>query len=348
MKKTLQDVACYLKEIMVPEAREAYAIHPAYTSMSDEQSIWGGVLALRSFLLRLYDVLSLKGKAYDNCKKAAHEYENRTTLSVYYPFLHHVSTILINIGYYGLPAENPLSLICGNEVFPEKLSAGKTIECLQFLADCGIRFEGMDIYETKQHSSAVNAIKVTYPDNPAMLTGLKVMAIAQTDHRTLLNQDVLLRCDWRILKKDETDVFSIVQDTIRPLPSNMQGFVTDLHQRCVSKGMSCAAEVKGFHTYIKYGYKSKDVWGINASLNNGYHINVKPAKAHEYADAVTSFHPALQALIAKGYGCGRKRDIGHCDGGCRGITLPLDDSVLNMRGDIESWFDHELLHLKKK
>lgn len=42
MRKTLQDVASYLKEIMVPEAHEAYAINPAYTNVSGEESIRKG------------------------------------------------------------------------------------------------------------------------------------------------------------------------------------------------------------------------------------------------------------------------------------------------------------------
>ena len=101
MRKTLQDVAIYLKEIMVPETNEAYAINPVYANASDEESIRVGIQAFRAFLSRLYDVLSINGNVYDNSKKIAHEYENRTTLSVYYPFLHNVSTILKNIGYHG-------------------------------------------------------------------------------------------------------------------------------------------------------------------------------------------------------------------------------------------------------
>lgn len=96
MRKTLQDVACYLKEIMVPETHEVYAINSAYANASDEENIRKGVTAFRAFLVRLYDVLYAKGDVYDNSKKVAHEYENRTTLSVYYPFLHNVSTILMN------------------------------------------------------------------------------------------------------------------------------------------------------------------------------------------------------------------------------------------------------------
>ena len=108
-------------------------------------------------------------------------------------------------------------------------------------------------------------------------------------------------------------------------------------------------EIKGFHIYIKYCYKRKDLWGINASLNNGYHINVKPTKTDEYTDTIKTFSPILQELIVKGYGCGRKREIiGHCDGGCRGIPISLNDSVLSLRNDIVTWFDQEVSCLQKK
>lgn len=169
MRKTLQDVASYLKEIMVPETHEAYGINPVYTSVSFEESIRDGVMAFRAFLVRLYDVLYTKGDVYDNSKKVAHGYENRTTLSVYYPFLHNVSTILMNIGYHGITVDNGQTLICGNNMFNGKLSVTKNIECLRFLADCGICIDGIDINGKKQNLSDIKTIKITYPDNPTML-----------------------------------------------------------------------------------------------------------------------------------------------------------------------------------
>lgn len=348
MRKTLQDVAKYLKEIMVPPTREAYDINPIYTSIIPEEKIRKGVQAFRAFLARLYDVLYEKGAVYDNCKKVAREYENRTSLSVYYPFLHNVSTILMNIGYYGCPAENEKVLLCGNNVLKGKLSVAKNLECLRFLTDCGICIQGMDLNNKKQNLSDIKTLRITYPHDPIMLTGLKVMAIAEMDHGTLVNQDVFLRCDYRALKKDETDGLSILLDTIRPLSQGVQTFLLQLHQRYLNKGLTCAVEVKGFHIYIKYCYKRKDLWGINASLNNGYHINAKPTKTEEYKDIIKTFSPFLQELIAKGYGCGRKRGVGHCDGGCRGLNIPLNDSVLDMQDDIKTWFDKEVSCLQRK
>lgn len=349
MRKTLPDVANYLKEIMVPGTNEAYAINPLFKDVTMDKNLYEGVLAFRAFLVHLYDFLYLKGNDYDNSKKVAHEYENRTTLSVYYPFLHYVRTILMNIGYYGKSDDSSNSLICENNILVDKLSVTKNLECLRFLTDCGICIHGIDLNDKKQNISNIKTIKITYPKDPIMLTGLKVMAIAETDYGTLVNQDIFLRCDYRILKKERTNELTIVQDIIKPLTADVRDFILQLHQRYTDKGFTCIVEIKGFHIYIKYCYKRKDLWGINASLNNGYHINVKPTKTDEYTDTIKTFSPILQELIAKGYGCGRKREIiGHCDGGCRGIPISLDDSVLSLRNDIVTWFDKEVSCLQKK
>lgn len=348
MRKTLKDVARYLKEILVPETNETYAVNPIYADAFTEENIRKGVFAFRAFLVRFYDVLYAKGDAYDNCKKVAHEYENRLSLSVYYPFVHNVSTMLMKIGHYGVLTENKQSLVCENTIFSEKLSVTKNLECLRFLTDCGICIDGIDLNDKKQNLSVQKTITVTYPDNPIMLTGLKVMATAEIDHGTLVNQNVFLRCDYRALKKDESDMLSIVRDTIKPLSPEVKYFIFELHHYSLNKGLTCGVEVKGFHIYIKYCYKRKDLWGINSSLNNGYHINVKPTKTHEYPDTIKTFSPVLQELIAKGYGCGRKRGTGRCDGGCRGLHISLDDSVLDIKDDIKTWFDEELSCLQKK
>jgi len=348
MRKTLKDVAGYIKETMVPGTHEAYTIDPVYTSVFSENDIRKGVLAFRDFLSRLYDVLCEKGDTYDTCKKAAHSYENRISLSVYYPFLSNVSIMLMRMGYHGVLTDNVRSLVCGSNLFSSKLSVNKNLECLKFLTDCGISVEGIDLNDKKQDLSDIKSLKITYPVDPAMLTGMKVMAIAEAEHGTLVNQDVFLRCDYRVLKKDGTDVLLILKDTIRHLSPKVQEFILEMHQRYLNRGLTCTVEVKGFHIYIKYCYKRKDLWGINASLNNGYHINVKTTKTDEYTDTIKTLSPSIQELIAKGYGCGRKREIGRCDGGCRGMPIPLDDSVLNLKDDIITWFDKELLCLQKK
>lgn len=346
MRKTLTELADYLQTILVPETDEKYTIQSTYQSVSDEETLREGIRGYRTFLNHLFKELSLCGDMYDSHKKVAHEYENRTTLSGYYPFLHAINNLLIRIGYYGVFDKNNSYLICEHNIFNEKIPVSKTMECLRFLNDCGMEFEGINLDEKKLNLSDIETIKVSYSDNPVMLIGMKVMAIAEVDYRTLINQDVFLRCDYSVLKNDETDVIIIIRNTIRTLPVDIQNFVLQLHQRYLDKGMKCVVEIKGFHVYVKYMYKRKELWGINASLNNGFHINVKTQKMDQYTDVIETFPPFLREIINEGYGCGRKiESIGHCNGGCRGMTIPLDSTVLIMSNDIKNWFDAELEYL---
>ena len=153
MRKTLQDVAQYLKEIMVAETEDTYAVNPIYLDFVDEENIHQGVLAFRKFLIQIYDMLYIKGEIFDKSKKVAHEYENRTTLSVYYPFLHNVKTLLMNIGYDG--RLNEQTIICGASIFNKRRSTNKNLECLRLLEECGFSIDGIDTDNRRQDLSDI-------------------------------------------------------------------------------------------------------------------------------------------------------------------------------------------------
>jgi hypothetical protein len=356
--KTLGDMAKHLKNVITSDIPETYEVNPMFENISNEEDIREGVLAFRNFLYQLCDVLIAEGDSYDNHKKNAHEFDDRVTISVYFPFLHNVKCLLLNIGYYGVLTESAESLTACNNIFNTKIPVSKSIECLQFLTDCGILIDGIDLNEKKPDLSKTEKIKIWYPNNPSMLTGLKVMAIAEIEFDTMVNNfevnkfntisycrfsDILLRCDYRVLKNNETDVISILKDTMNPLPINVQDFILQLHQRYLDKGLKCNVEIKDLWIKIKYSYKSKEIWGINVSLNNGYQINIKAKNTHKYADTIDKFPLFIQEMIEKGYGCGIKRGISdHCNGGCQGFRFSLDDSIIDTRNTIETWLDTEL------
>ena len=358
MRKTLKDMAKHLKNVITPEIPETYEIDPMFENISNEENIREGVLAFRNFLYQLCDVLIVEGDSYDNHKKIAHAFDDRVTISVYYPFLHNVKCLLLNIGFHGVLAESDGSLTIGNNIFHTKIPNSKSLDCLRFLTDCGILIDGIDLDDNKLDLLKVERIKISYPDNPAMLTGLKVMAIAEIEFDRIASKskvnksntisycrfsDILLRCDYRVLKNNETDVVSILKDTMNPLSANVQDFILQQHLHYLDKGLKCNVEIKDLWIKIKYSYKSKEIWGINVSLNNGYQINIKAKNTHKYSDTIKKFPLFIQEMIEKGYGCGIKRGISdHCNGGCQGFRFLLDDSIIDIRNDIETWLDTEL------
>lgn len=353
MLKTLKDMAKHLKNVITPEIPETYAINPMFKNISNEEDIREGVLAFRNFLYRFCDALIAEGDSYDNHKKIAHEFDDRVTISVYYPFLHNVKCLLLNIGFHGVPTESARSLTVGNNIFNTKIPVSKTMECLRFLTDCGILIDGRNLNDKKPDLLKAERISISYPDNPAMLTGLKVMAIAEIEFGTNVNKfnaisycrfsDILLRCDYRVLKNNDTDVISILKDTMKPLSVKVQDFILQLHQRYLDKGLKCNVEIKDLWIKVKYSYKSKEIWGMNVSLNNGYQINIKAKNTHKYVDTIEKFPSFIQEMIEIGYGCGIKRGISdHCNGGCQGFRFSLDDSIIDIRNAVETWLDTEL------
>ena len=353
-------MAKHLKNVITQEIPEIYAINPMFENISSEEEIREGVLAFRNFLYQLCDVLLVEGDSYDNHKKNAHAFDDRVTISVYFPFLHNVKCLLLNIGFHGVLTKSAGSLTVSNNIFNTKIPVSKSIECLRFLTDCGLVIDGIDLNEKITDLSKVERINISYPDNPAMLTGLKVMAIAEIELDKIVNKlegnksstisycrfsDILLRCDYRVLKNNKTDnVISILKDTMNPLSANVQDFILQLHQRYLDKGLKCNVEIKDLWIKIKYSYKSKEIWGINVSLNNGYQINIKAKNTHKYADTIEKFPSFIREMIEKGYGCGIKRGISdHCNGGCQGFRFSLDDSIIDIRSAIETWLDTELL-----
>jgi len=359
MPKTLKDMAKHLKNVITSEIPETYAINPVFENISNEESIREGVLAFRNFLYQLCDALIVEGDLHDNHKKIAHAFDDRVTISVYFPFLHNVKCLLLNIGFHGVLTESAESLIVSNNIFNTKIPVSKSIECLRFLTNCGILIDGIDLNEKKPDLSKAEKIKISYPDNPAMLTGLKVMATAEIEldrntDKSKVNKsstisycrfsDILLRCDYRVLKNNRTDeVISILKDTMKPLSANVQDFVLQLHQRYLDKGLKCDVDIKDLWIKVEYSYKSKEIWGINVSLNNGYQINIKAKNTHKYADTIEKFPLFIQEMIEKGYGCGIKRGISdHCNGGCQGFRFSLDNSIIDIGNTIETWLDTEL------
>lgn len=360
MQNTICDMARYIKNIIPSNIPETYTIKAMFDHISGEENIRKGILAFRDLLYLVCDRLIADGSLYDKPAKNTENNDSHPSLPVSFPFLNNVKSILFNIGYHGKLIENNesillddlklLTIVIGADggQMKAKISVPKLIEALKFLTCCGVNFDGIDLEARTLDLSKVASIKISYPNNPVMLIGLKVMAIAQKDLYTKGNHDIFLRCDYRVLKDEDTELISILKDFVAPLPAKVQDFALKLHKRFLDAGLTCIVDVFYLGIRFIYSHKNKEIWTFSAAQESGYRILIKAQNTHKYSDVIEKFPLLLQEKISRGYGCNKKIFGEPCQKGCHGFSFPLDDSIIDISQDIEVWLDNEVSSLQRR
>ncbi|MCL2372613.1 MAG: hypothetical protein FWC78_04340 [Defluviitaleaceae bacterium] len=345
----IEAVAQFYKSLIPANIPGEYELNPKLNRFTSEENIRAGVIAFRDFLNLFCSRLISHGNEYALPPKTPKNIDD-------YPFLSHVTNLLVDIGYHGQLSENGDSMLLTaipSFTAKPKTPANGQMQCLRFLAICGFSFPDIDL---NAKSFKGTEIEIFYPSNPLVLAGLKAMAIADIELRTTkryANDKSLLRCEYRLLKAKEPDILDILKDAIQSLPAETQSFIIKLHQKHIDKGLTCAITILGdihfAYAYVKSSKKeltprdiySRRTWGISISLKRGFCLVVKAKKTDNPASNIEYFHPSLRQIIEKGYGCDRLFNE-RCNWGCQGIRIPLDENILNFRDDIETWLDSQL------
>jgi len=333
--KPIGEVAAYLRNLIPPCIPEGYALKPRFSSVADEGDIRAGVVAFWEFLYLFCDKLTTDGHLYAKPRKNQADY----------PFIHNITNLLVDMGYYGVLSQSGDALVIDNLPLcappKPKIPGSAQAECQRFLSLCGFEFDG---------------VEVKYPDNPLLLVGLKALSIADMELRAdkrYWGDNNLLRCDYRLLKSEESNMLDVLRDFLHPLPSDVQNFAVKLHQRYTGMGLTCVntrlGEVSFAYANLGKSKKipaaraiyQKRIYDFSYSSNNGFCLFVRAKKTEGYMDVIKTFHPLLQERIMHGYGCDRKRGE-PCQTGCKGILIPLDESVLVLADDIVAWLDEEM------
>jgi len=330
MHKPIAEMAAYLQTLLPPAIPPTFDIDPMFLGELTAAEIQCGVPAFRVFLHQLYDRLAAEATPFDKPVRTSHN----VNINSSYPFILQLTVMLINIGIYSkfnsidaLTAPNKMSL--------QKIPDKRKRECVQFLTNCGFCF------------SEAGGITITYPSNPAMLAGLKVMAAAQHALGTKYIAEILLRCDWRALANKKTDAQPVLMDLIHSLPADIRHFVLNLHTDYMRHGYKCDTYI-GINTRYEYFCRSKELWRFNLTPDNGHFITIKAQNTDKYPEIVAQLPARLQADIAKGYGCGKKMGITDgCDSGCRGYRVPLDGSFMKISGVLKAWLEKEVAIMRK-
>jgi hypothetical protein len=364
-QKSISELAVFLKNLIPLQIPETYKLKPMFENIAHEDEICEGVIAYRDFLLLFCDKLQAVGDSYFSLKKKP---SNDTD----YPFLYIVTDLISDIGFYGefsncgkflllktIPSFTAFIDVKGKKK-KAKNPVTKLANCLHFLALCGFTFSGIDLNAKKVTLTEGDILKVSYPRNPNLLKGLKCLAIADIELRTKryksdYNHDNLIRCDYRLLKEEDSNINDTLRDFLQSLPSEVQNFVLDLHQHYLDIGMTCASMISTFETHFSYAYiknskkaqSARDIyqkrtWSFSLSTRDDYCLIVRTKKTDKYPEVVVTLPQVLQEKIERGYGCDRKMFNEPCKRSCQGIRLPLDESILEIRDGIKTWLDKEI------
>jgi len=359
MHKPISEMAVYLQNLLPPEIPQTFEINPMFLTDVTEADIYEGVPAFKDFLHFLYSHLIAEGAPFDKPKRESHD----AYIYSSYPFIIHLAMFLMNIGMHGRLSDDKDALVLdGLEALTiakymsyQKITDKRKNECLRFLSNCGLCFGGLDISGKKPELTSTGShepIVVTYPDNPAMLAGLKVMSAAQHCIGSKYNGENILRCDWRALAYKErgevnpSDILPILKDLTHTLPVDVQSFILQLHTDYMNHGYKCIPYI-GANTRFEYFCRSKELWRFNLKVNNGHVITIKAQNTAKYPEFVAQLPERLQADIARGYGCGKKMGItDSCDEGCRGYRVQLDDSFMEISAVVKAWLEQEVEIIK--
>jgi len=215
------------------------------------------VQAFREFMALLYDQLIEDSEKYDKPNKT-----RSLSIAVDFPFIYHIRSVLLNIGYHGILHGDTLSFNGQNTLLPiiccegmessSKISLPKLQIYLEFLNECGMYFEG----------------EVTYPDNPAVLEGLKIMAAAQRDMKWKTNDEVFLRCDYHAVSNGKANPCDVIYNFATQFSPEIEGRILRMHQYYINQGLECIAKI-GLKNSFTYKQKGTIIHEISYTFANG-------------------------------------------------------------------------------
>jgi hypothetical protein len=334
-----------MRELIPTAIPETYSIKPFFSHVGADESIRRGVAAFRVFMCRVCDTLETEGHRFFS--------PNRKPVSpTDYPIIQYFKSALIILGYHGVLSDAGDTLTLTNlsslhtSVNPTgrintTLFSNRLIQkALLFLSECGLTLDGFDTagpFDTENNPPIV----VSYPADPAVLIGLKVMAMAHIDLglKTYGNDDVLARCDYRVMMENNADISGVLDDFLHPFCGSARDFGRALHYKMTDKGFDFTLRNGNQAVYAR---KNKKTVQMANSFIDGKVMFLRAERTARYAEAIPSFPAHFQKMIARGFGCDSRLFGEKCHGGCRGYRFDMDESIAMYQDDLFKWIDFEL------
>jgi len=205
----LADVYNYLKAAVIPYTPKDFIIAESFTLGLLDEELKAGIEAFRSFLHTLYDALADNKDRFD-VKSSKQD----GTIPARFPIIEDLGAILFQMGFHGRLETEPKNelIIYGEDMLKVsktqkyrhliKLSKKRKVELFGFLSDLGFYFEDADFSDNIDFSK-IGMFYVQYENDDLMLTGLKLMALAQANVKAKYDRysTIIMRGDFYTLSQ---------------------------------------------------------------------------------------------------------------------------------------------------
>ena len=186
-KLDLADICNHLKAAVIPHTPDDFIIAEAFRLGLSDDELRAGISAFRSFLYELYDALANNKDRFDvkTGKKDG-------TLPARFPIIEDMGAVLFQLGYHGRLETEPKNelIVYGEDMLHvskmqkykhlSKMSKQRKLELFDFLSELGFYFEDANFSDNIDFSK-IGMFYVQYENDDSMLTGLKLMALAQAN-----------------------------------------------------------------------------------------------------------------------------------------------------------------------
>jgi hypothetical protein len=200
----LADICYHLKAGVIPHIPEDFIIAEAFRLGLPDDELKTGIAAFRSFLRELYDALA-NGKDRFDVKTG----KQSGTIPARFPIIEDLGAILFQMGMHGKLETQPRNelIICGEDMLHVskmqkykhlmRLSKKRKMELFDFLSELGFYFEEAD-FSGDINFSKIGIFYVQYENDDSLLTGLKLMALAQANVKAKYDRysTMLMRGDF--------------------------------------------------------------------------------------------------------------------------------------------------------
>jgi len=333
-----------------------YQVDKEFHVYGDDEDIKAGVNSYRNYLYHLYDIMLKDSTLSSTPKKGKMKAYDEVSLSVEYPFLNAIRSILNNIGTRGkflkdencIVIDNFSSLAIKTSLNKNSrvtLSNAQMLKALRILEKSGLLFHGIDLTTKRLIHDNTQKFNILFPEDSKMLIGLKALGSAYNKFSDRDNDDILFRCDYRFLGTNKPNPDEYLIDYTRQLSKNTTLFIHEIHRLLLDLGATCHTEMRMVNFHFMYTHKKKLLARFSASLNQGYRFIIKPKHVDKYRPLIDTFPDDLRETILKGYGCNKKSGTGHgnCQNGCAGIVFKLGDELHINKQYFKKWLQAEVL-----